>query len=118
MAFDRGIPGAPGAMLIAPPKRYRLVLSEKMLPSLRLGALEAKLVPFLKICPHIEVSALLKAFDRSIVSMVVGIETDTLPFVTWSCQHKAPYTGPKPLLRPSNRSQFSSVDIELVVDHN
>lgn len=76
-------------MLIAPPKRYKLVLSENMLPSLRLGALEAKVVPFLDICPHIEVFALLKGFDRSIVSMVVGIETDTLPLVTWPCQHKA-----------------------------
>ena len=74
---------------MAPPKRYRLVLSENMLPSLRLGALEAELVPFLDIFPHIVVSALLKGFDRSIVSMVVGIEIDTLLFVTWLCQHKA-----------------------------
>lgn len=74
---------------MAPPKRYRLVLSENMLPSLRLGALEAELVPFLDIFSHIVVSALLKGFDRSIVSMVVGIEIDTLPFVTWLCQHKA-----------------------------
>ena len=56
--------------------------SENMLPSLRVGALEADVVPFLGICSHIEVSALLKGFDRSIVSMVVGIETETLPFVT------------------------------------
>lgn len=72
MAFGGGIPGALGAMLIAPPKRYRLVSSENMLPSLRLGALDAKVVPFLEICAHIEVSALLKGFDRSKMSMVVG----------------------------------------------
>ncbi len=74
---------------MAPPKRYKLVLSENMLPSLRVGALEAKLVPFLDICSHIVVSALLKGLDRSIVSMVDGIEIDTLPFVTWLCQHKS-----------------------------
>ena len=56
--------------------------SENMLPSLRVGALEAEVVPFLDICSHIEVSALLKGFDRSIVSMVFGIEIETLPFVT------------------------------------
>lgn len=89
MAFGGGIPGAPGAMLVAPPKRYRLILSENILPSLRVGALEAKVVPFLDICSHMEVSALLKDFDRSIVSMVVGIEIETLPFVTWPRQHKA-----------------------------
>lgn len=103
---------------MAPPKRYKLVLSENMLPSLRLGALEATVVPFLGICPHIEVSALLKAFDRSRVSIVVGIEIDTLPFVTWRCQHKVLNARTKPPSRPSNRSQFSSVDIEPFVDHN
>lgn len=72
---------------MAPPKRYRLSPSENILPSFRLGALAAKLVPFLDICPHIEESALLKGLERSIVDMVVGIETDTLPFVTWRCQH-------------------------------
>ena len=101
-------------MLIAPPKRYRLVSSENMLPSLRLGAL----VPFLDICPHIEESALLKGFDRSIVSMMVGIETDTLPCITWPCQHKSCCTGPKPQFRLSNRSQLSSINIQFVVDHN
>lgn len=70
---------------MAPPKRNRLALSENMRPSLRLGALEAKLEPFLDICPHTEVSALLKGLDRSIVSMVLGIETDTLPFSTCPC---------------------------------
>lgn len=105
-------------MLIAPPKRYRLVLSENMLPSLRLGALEAIVVPFLDICPHIEESALLKGFDRSIVSMMVGIETDTLPCVTWPYQHKSSCTRPKPQFRPSNLSQLSSIDIQFVIDHN
>ena len=89
---------------MAPPKRYRLRLSENMLPSLRLGALEAKVVPFLGICPHIEVSVLLKAFDRSIVSILVGIEIDTLPFVTWSCQPKVSNAETKPSFRASNRS--------------
>lgn len=72
---------------MAPPKRYRLAPSENILPSFRLGALDATLVPFLDICPHIEESALLKGLERSIVDMVVGIETDTLPFVTWLYQH-------------------------------
>ena len=67
---------------MAPPKRYKLSPSENMVPSLRLGALKAKEVPFLDICPHIEVSALLKGIDRSIVSMVVGIEMETLPLFT------------------------------------
>ncbi len=67
---------------MAPPKKYRLAPSENVVPSLRLGALEAKEVPFLGICPHIEVFALLKGIDRSIVSMVVGIEIDTLPLFT------------------------------------
>lgn len=73
---------------MAPPKRYRLAPSENMLPSFRLGALEVEVVPFLDMCPHIEESALLNGFERSTVSMVSGIETDTLPFVTWPCQHK------------------------------
>lgn len=73
---------------MAPPKRYRLAPSENMLPSFRLGALEAEVVPFLDMCPHIEESALLNGFERSTVSIVFGIETDTLPFVTWPCQHK------------------------------
>lgn len=73
---------------MAPPKRYRLAPSENMLPSFRLGALEAEVVPFLDMYPHIEESALLNGFERSAVSIVFGIETDTLPFVTWPCQHK------------------------------
>ena len=74
---------------MAPPKRYKLAPSENMLPSFRLGALEAEVVPFLDISPHIEESALLKGFERSTVSIVVGIETDTLPLVTWPCQYKS-----------------------------
>ena len=67
---------------MAPPKRYSLAPSENMLPSFRVGALEADVAPFLGICPHIEVSALLKGLERSIVDIVLGIETDTLPSVT------------------------------------
>ena len=83
---------------MAPPKRYRLVPSEKMLPSFRVGALEANVGPSLDICPHIEGSALLKGFERSMVEMVLGIETDTLSFVTWPCQHKRTMYQTKPSL--------------------
>ena len=103
---------------MAPPKRYRLAPSEKILPSFRVGALEANVAPSLDICPHIEESALLKGFERSMVEMVLGIETDTLSFVTWPCQHKSTIYQTKPQSRLPNRSQLSTVDIQFVVDYN
>ena len=89
-----------------------------MLPSFRVGALEANVGPSLDTCPQIEGSALLKGFERSMVEMVLGIETDTLSFVTWLCQHQSTMYQTKPQLRLPNRSQLSTVDIQFVVNYN
>ncbi len=86
MPFGGGSLGAPGAALSAPPNRYRLESVAKILPSLRVGGLLLELVAFFDMYCHIEVSELLKGFERSMVLTYSGRLTDTLPSFTYSRQ--------------------------------
>ena len=74
--------GAPGAALNAPPKRYRLEFVAKILPSLSVGGFRLEFVAFFDMYCQIEVSALLKGLERSIVLIKFGRLTETLPSVT------------------------------------